>query len=166
MKTLIERAVEFATAKHGCQARKFTGEPYMGHPLAVAEIVKAIGGSEEMIAAAVLHDTIEDTDATEAEVRAEFGERIAKLVVELTNVYRSGTGGSRAYRKAKEAERLAKVSPEAQTIKVADLIHNGATVAERAPAEFAKVYLNEKAALLKVLTKADPAILKIAEKIV
>ena len=163
MTGLFKRAAEFAAVKHSGQERKFTGEPYIMHPLAVAEIVKTIGGSEEMVVAAVLHDTIEDTGTTYAELAKEFGPKVAGLVVELTNVYRTGTGGNRAYRRAKEAVRLATVSPEAQTIKVADLIHNSLTVAEVAPT-FAKLYLKEKADLLKVLTKADPAILKMAGK--
>lgn len=161
---LVKKAIEFATIKHTGHKRKFTGEPYIGHPLAVAELVKEVGGTEEMIAAAVLHDTIEDTGATEAEIEKEFGPKVAKLVVELTNVYRSGTGGNRAYRKAKECERLATISPEAMTIKVADLIHNSATIETRAPPEFAKLYLSEKAELLKVLTKAHPAMLEKAKE--
>ena len=82
----------------------------------------------------------------------------------MTNVYRSGTGGNRAYRKGKELERLATISPAAMTIKVADLINNSSNVAER-DAKFAEIYLPEKEALLKVLTGADPALLAKAKEI-
>lgn len=165
MKSLIERAKEFAAIKHATQKRKFTGEPYIGHPLAVGALVASIGAPETMVAAAILHDTLEDTETSFNELKREFGAEVAGMVAEVTNVYRSGTGGNRAYRKGKELARLATVSPAAMTIKVADLIHNGHNVAER-DAKFAKVYLAEKAELLKVLTGADPAMLAKAKEIV
>ena len=164
MKTLIERAKEFAALKHATQKRKFTGEPYIGHPLAVGALVASIGAPETMVAAAILHDTLEDTETSFSELKREFGAEVAGMVAEVTNVYRSGTGGNRAYRKGKELARLATVSPAAMTIKVADLIHNGMNVAER-DAKFAKVYLAEKAELMKVLTGADPAMLAKAKEI-
>lgn len=161
---LIERAKKFAAAKHASQKRKFTGEPYIVHPLAVGELVASIGASETMVAAAILHDTLEDTETSYAELKKEFGPMVAGLVAEVTNVYRSGTGGTRAYRKGKEIARLATVSPEAMTIKVADLIDNGSNITER-DAKFAKVYLAEKAELLKVLTEADPVMLAKAKEV-
>jgi (p)ppGpp synthase/HD superfamily hydrolase len=160
---LVERAKKFAAMKHASQKRKFTGEPYIVHPLAVGELVASTGAPQFVVAAAILHDTLEDTETSYAELKKEFGPMVAGLVAEVTNVYRSGTGGNRAYRKDKEAARLATVSPEAMTIKVADLIDNGSNVAERDPT-FAKLYLPEKAALLKVLTGADPALLAKAKE--
>lgn len=155
---LLDRAEAFAARKHATQKRMFSDEPYIVHLMAVAELVRSIGASETMIAAALLHDTLEDTATTVAELEQEFGPDVTGLVIELTNVFPTGRADTRAVRKAKEALRLAGVSADAQTIKVADLIDNVATVAERNPA-FAKVYLKEKAALLAVMTKASPAIL-------
>jgi hypothetical protein len=84
----------------------------------------------------------------------------------LTDVFISGAGyGNRAERKVREKDRLAKISADAQTIKVADLIDNTKSIVERDPG-FAKVYLKEKAAVLAVMTKADPRLLaKAKEKI-
>jgi (p)ppGpp synthase/HD superfamily hydrolase len=150
----LRSAIAFATAKHAGQTRKYTGEPYVNHCLAVAEIVAATGATETTIAAAVLHDTLEDTATTEAELLTAFGPEVTKLVIELTNIR---TPGTRAERKAKDRARLATVSAEAQTIKVADLIHNTGSIAEHDP-EFAKVFIPEANALLAVLTKADPVL--------
>ena len=163
--TLIERAKAFAERKHAGQERKYTGEPYVTHVLAVAELVRSIGAREAMVAAAILHDTLEDTATTVAELEQEFGSEVAALVVELTDVFVPGNGGNRAERKAKEAARLATVSPDAQTIKIADMIDNTHSIVERDPG-FAKVYLKEKAAVLAALTKANPAMLAKAKEIV
>jgi (p)ppGpp synthase/HD superfamily hydrolase len=156
---LISRATSFAMMKHAGHKRKYTDAPYVTHLLAVAKLVRAIGARDAMIAAAILHDTLEDTATTPAELEHAFGPEVAGLVVELTDVFVPGAGhGDRAERKRKERERLATVSPDAQTIKVADIIDNTGSILERDPA-FAKVYLKEKAALLEVLTKADPKML-------
>jgi guanosine-3',5'-bis(diphosphate) 3'-pyrophosphohydrolase len=157
---LVRAARVFAAEKHHGQKRKYTGEPYVNHAVAVANIVHGVGGSPEMVIAALLHDTLEDTTTTITELKSRFGGRVAKLVVELSDVYVHGNGhGNRAERKRKERERLAQVSADAQTIKVADLIDNTASIVARDP-DFAKVYLAEKAALLAVLTKAHPALLQ------
>jgi (p)ppGpp synthase/HD superfamily hydrolase len=152
---LIDKAKAFAMAKHAGQKRKYTNEPYVVHVLAVAELVQSIGAREAMVAAAILHDTLEDTATTLEELKHEFGHEVAGLVVELTDVFVRSTDGNRAARKAKERARLAHVSADAQTIKVADMIDNTGSIVERAEPEFAKLYLTEKAALLGVLTKAD-----------
>ena len=72
MKTLIERAQEFAALKHATQKRKFTGEPYIVHPLAVGELVASIGAPETVVAAAILHDTLEDTETSFSELKREL----------------------------------------------------------------------------------------------
>jgi (p)ppGpp synthase/HD superfamily hydrolase len=156
----LRKAIEFAEVKHAGQKRKYTGEPYLVHLLAVANMVRLAGGSNDMVVAAVLHDTLEDTETTFVELEREFGAKVAGLVAELTDVFVSGSShGNRAVRKAKERARLATVSADAQTIKVADMIDNTGSIVERDP-DFAKLYLTEKAALLEVLTKADPALLE------
>ena len=157
---LIAKAIAFATAKHAGQKR-YNGDPYIVHPIAVAEMVAGIGGTEAMIAAAILHDTLEDTATTEAELLTKFGPEVTKLVVELTNVFTSKAYPSvnRAERKAKECDRLALVSPEAQTIKVADIIHNRPAIIAHDP-KFAPIWLSERNTWLAVLTKAHPKILE------
>ena len=62
MMEIVEKAIKYATEAHGDQKRKYTGEPYITHPIAVMEIVKTVAHTKEMLAAAVLHDVIEDTN--------------------------------------------------------------------------------------------------------
>lgn len=148
-------AREFATHYHGIidQRRKYTNAPYIEHPAAVVEIVKSVSHTPEMIAAAWLHDVVEDTPATIEEVRRTFGHHIASLVEMLTNASRY-EDGNRAARKAIDRAHLAMATPEAKTIKLADLIDNTGSIVARDP-KFARTYLAEKARLLTVLRDGD-----------
>ena len=148
----IGHAHVFASQKHSGQKRKYTGDPYIVHPTAVAQAVFRKGGSEDMIIAALLHDTIEDTDATREEVQEHFGVDVAYLVWELTDRYTSEKypNLNRATRKTMEADRLAGVSIEAKLIKFCDMADNTSTIVEHDPA-FAKLYLAEKAYLAEVM---------------
>lgn len=141
----IQHATVFATQAHAGQKRKYTGDDYIVHPIAVAELVRERGGSEHQIIAALLHDTVEDTDVTVQEIALNFGWIVATLVEELTDVYthEAHPDKNRAMRKSLEADRLAKVSPEAKLIKLCDMIDNTSTIVEHDPG-FAKVYLKEK----------------------
>ena len=159
METEIERkAREFATRCHESvgQVRKYTGEPYINHPAAVVDIVRSVPHSDEMIAAAWLHDTVEDTPATLHDLEAAFGVGIAALVEMLTDVSRP-SDGNRGTRKEIDRAHTAQASPDAQTIKLADLIDNSYSIIER-DRKFSKVYLAEKQELLKVLTHGDPVL--------
>jgi (p)ppGpp synthase/HD superfamily hydrolase len=160
MTTLVERARVFATAAHAAvgQKRKYTGEPYIVHPTEVAAIVAEAGGTDEMVAAAFLHDVVEDTGVTLEDLQNEFGPDVANLVSWLTDVSRP-EDGNRRVRKAIDRAHSAEAPAEAQTVKVADLISNSTTILKFDPG-FAKVYLEEKRQLLEVLTKADPALLE------
>jgi len=146
-------ALIFATQAHGDQVRKYTNEPYIWHPIEVAQILRANGFEGHIIAAALLHDVLEDTDVTVNQLRYEFPEEVVDLVVEVTDVSKP-EDGNRAARKAIDREHLYQASPLGQTLKVADLMSNTRSIVERDP-EFAKVYIHEKAALLAVLTRAD-----------
>jgi (p)ppGpp synthase/HD superfamily hydrolase len=151
MDTLILLARTFAGRAHRGQVRKYTGEPYINHPVEVADIVRRHNGSPEMIAAALLHDVVEDTDVTLDDIRREFGEAVANLVEDLTDVSRPDDG-NRATRKAMDREHTARASAAAMVIKAADLISNTSSIVEHDP-NFAKVYLKEKRALLDVMFK-------------
>lgn len=156
---IIEKARIFAVAAHSAvkQVRKYTGEPYWIHPQEVADIVASVSGAtESMIAAAHLHDTVEDTGVTIEVIRAEFGIDIATLVGWLTDVSKP-EDGPRWYRKRMDREHTAAAPAEAQTVKLADLISNSRSIMQHDP-EFAKVYLEEKRLLLEVLTKGDPGL--------
>jgi (p)ppGpp synthase/HD superfamily hydrolase len=150
--SLTQRAAEFAAKAHYGQVRKYTGEPYFTHPVNVAGLVRDAGGTDEMIAAAYLHDTLEDTDTHWWDLYDEFGPTVMAYVLWLTD---PSLQGNRAYRKAAARAQLATAPPEVQTIKLADLIDNTASIVQNDP-KFAKVYLEEKRLLLQVLIKGDP----------
>ena len=164
--TMIERARVFATAAHAAvgQVRKYTFEPYIVHPAEVAKIVRDAGGSEAMIAAAWLHDTVEDTGVTIETIRAEFGTEVAELVGWLTDVSRP-EHGNRAHRKALDRAHSAAAPAEAQTVKLADLIANTRSIMAHDEA-FAKTYLEEKRLLLAVMTKGDATLMAEARKFI
>jgi len=112
-----------------------------------------------MICAALLHDTIEDTQVTYEDIRdVGFGHPIANLVRELTDVSKP-EDGNRAYRKMLDRHHLANISSRGQTVKLADLIHNTVSICRYDPG-FAKTYMREKALLLDVLTKGEPVLHK------
>jgi (p)ppGpp synthase/HD superfamily hydrolase len=164
MSLLEDRARVFATAAHAAiaQVRKYTGEPYICHPADVRDLVATVPHTDEMLAAAWLHDVVEDTEVTFAAINQEFGPIVEDLVRWLTDVA-TPEDGNRAVRKRLDKEHLAGAPAAAQTIKVADLIDNSRTILTRDP-QFAKVYLREKRALLAVLTRADPALLAMAHR--
>ena len=104
---MIAKADTFAFAAHGAikQVRKYTGEPYITHPRRIAGMVQAIPDHTwQMVVWALLHDTVEDTQLTLADVRSEFGEEIADGLYFLTNVEQSA--GNRAHRHYLNCERL------------------------------------------------------------
>ena len=164
--TLQERALHFATMKHGeiKQKRKYTGEDYITHPMAVAEIIMGIDHTPEMIAAAYLHDTVEDTNTTFNEIEKEFGLTVAAYVECLTDVSVMGDG-NRAVRKEIDRKHTAHAPPCVQSIKLADLIHNSKSIV-KFDFEFAKVYMKEKALLLEVLKDGDIGLWEEAKAIV
>jgi len=159
---MLDRVLEFATAAHGDQKRKYTGEPYITHPIAVAEIVKTVPHTDEMIAAALLHDVVEDTHVTLDQIEDNFGGKVAELVGWLTDISRP-EDGNRRFRKSLDRDHSANAPAEAQTIKLADLIHNTESIEKHDPG-FYTVYKQEKIELLKVLTKGDPTLLVRAQQ--
>ena len=146
----------FAVAAHEAagQVRKYSGEPYWTHPVAVAQNVAPFV-SDEGVEAAYLHDVLEDTHISEATLRQFFSPLTVDYVVGLTKVSNPNEGNSRAYGKAKDLAFLAEQCAEVQTIKCADIEHNVLDIMKADPG-FARTYLPEKAALLAVLTKAHP----------
>ena len=164
MTNIVERARVFATAAHAAvgQTRKYTGEPYVVHPIEVSELVASVNGTEAMVAAALLHDVLEDTEVTVDLLEEQFGSKVADLVLWLTDISRP-KDGNRSARKALDRQHSAAAPAAAQTIKVADLISNTRSIIAHDPG-FAKVYLEEKRLLLDVLTRADSTLLAMARK--
>lgn len=155
--SIYQKAKMFAVEAHNSigQVRKYTGEPYHVHVHAVAELVATKTSDEEILAAACLHDVLEDVAPSMAQygketILQEFGERVLNLVVELTDVYTKENHPdlNRKKRKQLEAERLAQVSEDAKLIKRADLFDNNKSIMGTS---FEKVWLQEKAVLDSVL---------------
>jgi (p)ppGpp synthase/HD superfamily hydrolase len=162
---IVRKAQVYAMAAHASvkQVRKYTGEPYIVHPAEVAKIVAGVPGSTpDMVAAAWLHDVVEDTGCTYTDIHMAFGIDIATLVGWLTDVSKP-EDGNRAVRKAIDRAHTAEAPAEAQTIKLADLISNSKSIVQHDPA-FAKTYLEEKRMMLEVMTKGDPILMAEARK--
>ena len=145
---LEERARDFAVEKHAGQKRKYTDEPYIVHPAEVVTILRRVPHTIEMLAAGWLHDVVEDQGVSFDEIQFLFGTKVMLLVKEVTDVTKP-EDGNRGMRKAIECRRLATISPEGKTIKLADLISNTRSIVERDPG-FAKVYMREKSELLQM----------------
>lgn len=156
----IDLATELATKAHEGQVRKYVGEPYVQHPLRVAARVSRVPhATEEMVAAAILHDTVEDTDLTLEEIERALGPVVARYVDGLTDKFdaESAPGMNRKARKQAEAERLAKEPREVQVIKLADIADN---LVGTDPADsFADVFLREKVTLMALIGHADGELL-------
>ncbi|MCD1126655.1 HD domain-containing protein [Jinshanibacter sp. LJY008] len=166
MGELERRARVFATQAHTeiNQRRKYTNAPYIVHPAAVVELVRSVPHTQEMIAAAWLHDTVEDTMVSLKDIEQYFGHRVANYVEMLTKVSRS-TDGDRKARFHLDLMHTARACPEAKTIKLADIIDNSRNIAHFDP-EFAVDYLGEKRNQLEVLVQGDRGLFHRAEEMV
>lgn len=157
---LTRQAAIFANAHFELinHRRKYTNAPYIQHPALVAMMVSSVEcATEEMVAAAWLHDSVEDCPSVTIEmIRDCFGPTVAQYVSELTDVSRP-EDGNRATRKAIDREHSSRASPEAQTIKYADIIVNGIDIGWH-DEDFARVYFKEISLLLDVIPNGDPTL--------
>jgi len=163
---MIDRAQAFATNAHASidQRRKYTNEPYILHPIAVAKMVRSIKCTADVIAAAYLHDVVEDTPVTLQQIWAEFGPDVASLVDQVTDVSRPADGNREA-RKALDRMHLAKASHAGATIKLADLIDNTRSIIQH-DRKFAVTYMREKKLILQAMTQGSPLLRSAALSIV
>lgn len=163
---LVNQARRFAIAAHEGinQRRKYSGAPYWVHPQAVAGRVAEVSSDHTMVAAAWLHDVLEDTPVTAPELRASFGDRVTSLVIDLTNVS-SYSDGNRATRKRIDREHTARAQADAKTIKLADIIDNVTEIVDNDPG-FARIYLVEKAMQIEVLRDGDPRLFAQAQHLI
>lgn len=130
---LIISALEFAAHKHRDQRRKdVEASPYINHPIALAEVLVNEAGITDVdtICAALLHDTVEDTDTTLTELEHRFGSRISAIVSEVTDDHTL----DKAARKREQVKRAATLSEQAKCVKFADKISNLCDIAVRPPA--------------------------------
>lgn len=151
--TIFDKARYFATAAHAAvgQKRKYDGSDYIVHPARVANTVKRYGGTDTMIAAAWLHDVVEDTNVDMDTITGMFGSVVASLVRDLTDVS-VASDGNREARKAIDRLHTADASADAQFIKCADIIDNSWDIAENDPS-FWKVYQREMSLLLDEMVR-------------
>ena len=151
---IILKAAAFARQAHEGQRRKYNDRPYINHPARVAGRVAAHPrATEAMVAAAFLHDVVEDTPHTSDEVSTHFGPDVARLVEELTNPSK-GSNAPRRERKQLDRDHLAVVSDEAKIIKLLDRIDNLQEMVD-APGNFRRKYCEESRLLVGVISDVD-----------
>lgn len=161
---LITKAHHFATQAHSRieQRRAQTGRAHDLHLKNVVDLVRSVSDDPEMVSAAWLHDTVGDTSATLEDIERAFGQEVAELLADLTEVSKPGDG-DRAARWVIELEHTAQASQRAKTVKMADIIATSREMRSSDP-RFARVYLSEATALLEVLQDGDTKLLGMARK--
>ncbi|RLI66847.1 MAG: hypothetical protein DRO67_00290 [Candidatus Asgardarchaeum californiense] len=159
----IQKAADIAEKAHTGQTRKYTGRPYVTHPYSVACYVKMVTKDSDMICAALLHDTVEDTDVTLDYLSTVFNPRVVSLVENLTDIS-VPEDGNRKRRKTIDLKHTVTAHPDAKTIKLADLVDNSRSITQHDP-NFAVVYMKEKERLLDVLTEGHPLLFEMAQRI-
>ncbi|MBR6846858.1 MAG: bifunctional (p)ppGpp synthetase/guanosine-3',5'-bis(diphosphate) 3'-pyrophosphohydrolase [Bacteroidales bacterium] len=128
---LLDRAIIFAVKAHAGTERRGKGYPYIVHPLEAVEIVATMTPDQELLAAAALHDTVEDTDVTVEQIRAEFGDRIATLVADESEERPNGLSDEESWHDRKRAaiNHLAKASHDAKIVALGDKLSNMRAIA-------------------------------------
>tara|TARA_R110002020_G_scaffold254617_1_gene468348 strand:+ start:30096 stop:30665 length:570 start_codon:yes stop_codon:yes gene_type:complete len=168
---ILNHVRKYADEAHGEQTRKYTKERYIVHPERVMKISQEYSDKLPIAAAALLHDVLEDTEVSSKEMKdflntfmeSEEASYTVKLVVELTDVYTKAAypAWNRDTRKQKELERIIKTSPNAQTIKYADILDNCREIVKYDPA-FAPQYIKECRSILKSALKGNKELRKLA----
>jgi (p)ppGpp synthase/HD superfamily hydrolase len=171
MESVLEKIRDYADRAHGTQMRKYTPERYIVHPVRVMETCRQYDSKLSVLAAALLHDVLEDTPVGRNEMSDflhtlmshEDADKTLLLVEEMTDVYvkTDYPQWNRKTRKEKELERIIGTSPEAQTIKYADILDNSKEISSHDPG-FARRYLSECLAILKKADKGNKDLYKIA----
>ena len=128
---LLDRAIIFAVRAHAGTERRGKGFPYIIHPMEAVEIVATMTPDQELLAAAALHDTVEDTDVTVDQIRAEFGDRIANLVAAESDAFVEGVSEEDSWHARKQAaiDRLAKAPHDAKMVALGDKLSNMRAIA-------------------------------------
>lgn len=129
------KAIAFAAEKHRNQRRKdIDASPYINHPIALASLLNTVGHVEDVavLQAAILHDTVEDTDTSYSELVEQFGSRVADIVMEVTD----DRSLEKAQRKQMQIDKAPHASPEATLVKLADKTCNLRDVAASPPAHW------------------------------
>ena len=124
--SLLDKAIIYAVNAHSGVERRGKGFPYIVHPLEAVSIVASITNDQELLAAAALHDVIEDTECTEEDIRKEFGDRIAKLVSSESDLVVEGKTESESWKERKQfaIDRLKKLDKDAKIVSIGDKLSN------------------------------------------
>lgn len=172
---MLRFVTAYADQAHGDQVRKYTGERYIVHPVRVMEMVREFHDDVCVLSAAILHDVLEDTAVTAAEMEHALvgvmspveATRTVALVTELTDIFVKSDYPrlNRRARKDKEAQRLGQVSPDAQTIKYADILDNVSDIV-RQDEDFATIYVREAKRMLIMMESGHPVLRERAIKLV
>lgn len=175
MDDTLKKVRDFAEKAHGQQKRKFTGEKFIRHPERVKDLVNEYSSNRALLAAALLHDVLEDTHITSDELQEflagimnpEEAGQTFQLTLDLTDVYTKNAFPklNRKKRKQREVERLKDVHPDAQTIKYADTMDNAIDILHN-DTDFAPVFLKECLFLLSRMDKGNPQLRHRAENVV
>ena len=128
---ILDRAIIFAVRAHTGTERRGKGYPYIVHPMEAVEIVATMTADQELLAAAALHDTVEDTDTTVDQLRSEFGDRVASLVADESDEKYEGVSESDSWHARKRAaiDRLARASHDAKMVALGDKLSNMRAIA-------------------------------------
>ena len=128
---LLDRAIVFAVRAHAGTERRGKGFPYIVHPMEAMEIVATMTSDQELLAAAALHDVVEDTPVTFEQIRSEFGDRIASLVAAESDTFEPGVSEEDSWHSRKRAaiDRLARASHEAKMVALGDKLSNMRAIA-------------------------------------
>lgn len=128
---LLDRAIVFAVKAHAGTERRGKGFPYIVHPMEAMEIVATMTPDQELLAAAALHDTVEDTAVTIDQIRAEFGDRVASLVEAESDVMVEGVSEEDSWHARKQAamDRLARAPHDAKMVALGDKLSNMRAIA-------------------------------------
>lgn len=124
--TLYEKALKIAAEAHAGQVRKHDGSPYIVHPTIVARILEAYGFDEEVVAAGLVHDVLEDSETSEDNLRAVLGDRVVDAVVAVSEDKTLPW----EERKAAYAQAVAASSEDTRAVSLADKIHNAQNLTE------------------------------------
>ncbi len=164
METTLKKIAAFADKAHGNQQRKYIQEKYIEHPLRVMRICKSYGYPLPGLAAAILHDVLEDTSTTPKQIKdflltvmnEDNADHTLELVIELTDVYTKHQYPkfNRRKRKTLEADRMEIISAEAQSIKYADIIDNAREITQH-DIDFAPVFLRECRMLIQKMKNGN-----------
>ena len=128
---ILDRAIIFAVKAHTGTERRGKGYPYIIHPMEAVEIVATMTKDQELLAAAILHDTVEDTNVTVDQIRDEFGDRVADLVASESDEMPAGVSEEDSWHARKQAaiDRLSKASREAKIVAMGDKLSNMRAIA-------------------------------------